>query len=150
MPKLTQGDKAEIHRLSETMKKPTASKVARKLGLGRGSVSWYMMTHGLLEVPLRGCTRPNHCLPAHDARIQQLRVEGLNNSAIGRVITKEFGIPRDGHSVRYRLARLAIVPDEADGVRPTATQPLRARHGSGFTRRPLADDARHTRQEHQA
>lgn len=52
MTKLTNDDKAEIHRLVDTMRDPSVSKIARKINRGYGSVVWYMMTHGLLERPL--------------------------------------------------------------------------------------------------
>lgn len=118
MTKLTNDDKAEINRLVDTMRDPSVSKIARKINRGYGSVVWYMMTHGLLERPLptTALGGKRAYLPQHDARIEQLSLQRLSNAEIASVVTKEFGITRNAHSVRCRLARLAIIPDEQEAA----------------------------------
>ncbi len=95
------------------MSKPSIGKIANRVRRGRGSVAWYMMTHGLIEKPI-GARAKGGYTAEHDDRITQLSLIGLKNAEIDRIITEEFGIRRDSHSVRCRLARLAIVPDAED------------------------------------
>ena len=52
-----------------------------------------------------------------DARILQLRAEQpgrqrLTYREIAAVLTQEFGIERDAHSVQVRMTQLACMPEE--------------------------------------
>jgi hypothetical protein len=118
--RMTPADKAEIERLATTMKKPTPSKIAAKIKRHPSTVNHFMLTRGLIErVPGRapriyernGITVHPYS-KEHDAFIENSRSQGKKPREIAELVTKEFGIARNGHSVRIRLIQLAAAPDE--------------------------------------
>ncbi len=116
--KMTAEEKAEIERLAVTMARPTPCRIAAKLNRHPATVNWYMLRHGLItRVPGRA-SRPymrngrtiHPYAPEHDARIEALRAEGKVFREIGEIITAEFGIERDAHSVQVRITQLSAAP----------------------------------------
>lgn len=116
--KMTSEDKAEIERLATSMKAPTPGKIAAMVNRHPATVNWYMLTRGLI-------TRKPHRAPRaymrngktiypyteeHDARIEALRVEGKVYREIGEIVTREFGIERNAHSVQVRIIQLSAAP----------------------------------------
>src|SRR4051812_29957069 len=112
--KMTAEDKAEIERLATTMKKPTPGKIAAMVNRHPGTVNWYMLTRGpITRKPSRApraYTRNGKTIhpytEEHDARIEALRVEGKVYREIGEIVTREFGIERNAHSVQVRIVQL--------------------------------------------
>lgn len=113
---------AEIERLATTMAKPTPGKIARAINRHPATVKWYMLTHGLInERPGRlaqAYSRNGQTIyPYTEAQdIRLLEITAGNPQASRRVIaemmTAEFGIPRNSHSVSVRLVLLAAAPDD--------------------------------------
>jgi hypothetical protein len=120
--RLNADDHSEIERLCASMKKPTPSKVARRMNRHVDTIRWYMLTHGLITRKPGRAPRPYKrngrmiypYAPEHDARITELRATNLTVKAIAETITREFGIARDGHSVSVRLVQLSAAPDEGE------------------------------------
>lgn len=130
--RMSESDKAEIERLATTMKKPTPGKIARSINRHPATVNWYMLTRGLIErVPGRAA-RPyqrngvtvHPYSTAHDAFIEGRRSEGKSFREIAALVTAEFGISRNLHSVQVRLVQLAAAPD--DQIASTRTPQLSA------------------------
>ncbi|WP_375782857.1 hypothetical protein ACE10Z_23370 [Bradyrhizobium sp. Pha-3] len=115
---MTAEEKLEIERLAQTMAKPTPGKIAAKLNRHPATVNWYMLRHGLVTRKPRRAPRPyvrdgktvHPYSPEHDARIEALRAEGLVFREIGEIVTREFGIERDAHSVQVRITQLSAAP----------------------------------------
>lgn len=113
---MTDAERAELERLATTLKKPTPSAISRRLNRHIGTVTWYMITHGLIERTVQyGLTEPYerngqkiypYCA-AQDARLLELRLAGKSTGQIAEIVTSEFGVPRREHSVRVRLTMLA-------------------------------------------
>lgn len=108
---LTEAEKAEIERLATTLKRPTPSVIAQRLDRHAATISWHMITRGLIVRKIR---YPKNPKPGHlfyseeqDRRLLALRRQGLGCLAISIALTAEFGIPRHPHSVRNRLIMLA-------------------------------------------
>lgn len=126
-------EKASIANLVETMRDPTPGKIASRLNRHIATVTWHMLTRGLLERPVgraphtykRNGKTIHPYARAHDAFIEDLRSQGKNFRQIGELVTAEFGIVRSGHSVQVRLIQLAAAPDE------TLPAPARSRELAG-------------------
>jgi hypothetical protein len=111
-------EKAEIERLAAAMKKPTAGKIAAKINRHPATVHWYMLTRGLVTRKPGRASRPYvrngktiyPYLPEHDARIESLRAGGNVFREIAEIVTEEFGIERDAHSVQVRIVQLSAAP----------------------------------------
>lgn len=120
---LTEEMRQRIEDLALTMAKPSASKIARKLGLEKdGAVYWYMLTRGLLQkksptytnrVYERNGKKIYPYSPDHDALITSMRIENKPFAKIAAALEENFGIPRTAHSVQVRTIFLAAVDDEA-------------------------------------
>ena len=116
--RMTDADKAEIERLAAGMKKPTPGKIARAINRHPATVNWYMLTRGLItRKPGRAAgayTRNGKTVhpyaAEHDKRIEELRAEGRPFREIGEIITREFGIARNAHSVQVRIVQLSAAP----------------------------------------
>jgi hypothetical protein len=111
MAYMTPEDKAYIEHLATTMRTPTVGKIARLVGRNRATVSYYLMSRCLIEKPILRGNGKTAYTAEHDARLLQLRTQGMKCRAIAEAVTAEFGIRRDCHSVRCRLLRLAIAPE---------------------------------------
>jgi hypothetical protein len=80
--RLTAGEKAAIERLAGTLKKPTPGVIA--------------------------CRLARHPYTAEqDRRLIELRRGGLVFREIAAMLTREFGVPRNCHSVQVRCLMLA-------------------------------------------
>lgn len=128
--RMTPADKAEIERLAATMTKPTAGKIARKINRHVATVNSYMFYHGLIERKVGRATRAyqrngitvHPYAEEHDAFIEHLSSRGLRYREIAELVTAEFGISRNIHSVRIRLIQLAAAPDDQIAPPPRAAQ----------------------------
>jgi hypothetical protein len=119
--RLSSEEQAEINRLAETMANPTPGKIARRIDRNNSTVKWYMLTHGLIDMPVRygpapyttksGVTK-RPFTPEEDARITELRVQCLVYRKIAEIVSKEFG-PRTTHSVHVRLVMLGATTEAA-------------------------------------
>lgn len=117
--KMTDADRAEIERLAATMAKPTPGKIARRINRHVATVNSYMFNHGLINRKVGRATRAyqrngktvHPYAEAHDAFIEALRCQGKKFREIAELVTAEFGIPRNVHSVRIRLIQLAAAPE---------------------------------------
>lgn len=116
--KMCAEDKAEIERLAATMKKPTPGKIAAMVDRHPATVNWYMLTRGLItrkpgrapHAYVRNGKTIHPYTDEHDARIEALRVEGKVYREIGEIVTREFGIERNAHSVQVRIVQLSAAP----------------------------------------
>jgi hypothetical protein len=122
---LTEPIRKRIEELAITMEKPTAGKIAHKLGLKSGTVYWFMLCNGLVKrKPAAYRNRPyvrngltiNPYAPEHDKMLLELRVAGKTFEAIAKALTEKFGIPRNAHSVHNRTIMLAAVDDESEAA----------------------------------
>jgi hypothetical protein len=122
---LTDDVRKKIDGLIESMKSPTAGKIARKLGLKNGTVYWYMLTHGhITRKPSSYAHKPYvrngqtiyPYAPEHDAMLLEMRVEDLSFQAIADALTERFGIPRNAHSVHNRAIMLAAIDDDSEAA----------------------------------
>jgi hypothetical protein len=116
--RISREEKAEIERLASTLKKPTAGAIARRLNRHPATVAWFMIRQGLIERTVRcsGARRvgrrangsPIHYYTAdQDCRLVELRTQGLPYRRIAEIMTREFGVPRNLHSVQVRNIMLA-------------------------------------------
>jgi hypothetical protein len=113
----------ELERLMTTLKKPSPSAITRRLNRHISTVTWHMLTRGLLErAPGPGATEPYErgagvwvypWTVSEDERLLELRIVGASLSAIAKTLSAEFGTNRDYHKVRTRSIILAARPDEA-------------------------------------
>lgn len=120
--RMTDADRAEIHRLSALWKNPKPGPIARRINRHPATVKWYMMRHGLLTQAPGRISRPytdRNGVTRHpwsfdqDRRLTQLLVEeGKNYREAGEILTAEFGIPRGPHNCQVRAVMLAAAPDE--------------------------------------
>lgn len=118
---MTAEDKAEIERLAATLRDPSPGKIAVRLQRHPSTVAWYMITRGLIDRTVkygrpayrRGGVVVQPYTPEHDRRLLELRVEGRVYREIAEIITREFGIPRNVHSVQVRNTMLAAYEDAA-------------------------------------
>jgi len=118
-------EREEIDRLAAAMEHPTPGKIALRLNRLKSCVNWYMLTRGLLDRPrlyprldpyvINGRTIYPY-RPEHDQRIEHLRRTNLRPREIAAIVSAEFGIPRNQHSVRVRLAVLASYSDDAEAA----------------------------------
>lgn len=125
--RMSKEEREQIEQLAATMKKPTPGKIARRLSRHPATVNWYMLRNGLIE------RKPGHApspymrngamvypyAPEHDRRLIELRTDKpgrprLTYREIGEILTKEFSIERDAHSVQVRMTQLACAPEETD------------------------------------
>lgn len=113
---MSEAEHAEIERIAASLKRPTPGAIARRVNRHIGTVTWYMITHGLVERTLKyGRTEPYErggrkiypFCAAQDARLLELRTAGKLSGEIARLMTAEFGRPRNAHSVLVRLTMLA-------------------------------------------
>lgn len=114
-----------IEKLVVQMKNPTAGKIARRLQRHPATVNWYMLRNGLIE------RKPGHALAPYmrngamvypytteqDKRLIELRTDKPGEKRktyreIGEILTREFGVERDAHSVQVRMTQLACAPEE--------------------------------------
>lgn len=114
--RMTAQEKAQIDQLAGSMRRPTPSAIARRLKRHPSTVNWYMITRGLVERRVcygrrRAGVRRGHTLnpytAEHDRRLVELRRSGAKFRTIAEVLTREFGLPRNQHSVRIRAIMLA-------------------------------------------
>lgn len=116
--KMTAEEKLEIERLAQTMAQPTPGRIAAKLNRHPATVNWYMLRYGLITRRPGRAARPYvrdgktvyPYSPEHDARIEALRAQGKVFREIGEIVTREFGIERDAHSVQVRITQLSAAP----------------------------------------
>lgn len=117
--RMSESDRAEIRRLVDTMEKPTAGKIARKLNRHPATVNWFMLRQGLIErkagraprVYTRNGITIHPYTEEHDARLEELRTSGKVYREIAEILTSEFGIHRTAHSVQVRNTQLAASPE---------------------------------------
>ncbi len=111
---------AEIERLASVLRDPKPGPIAARLNRHPATISWYMLTHGLLTRPVRYMSRgyvrngaeAHPWTPDQDRRLTELRVAGKNYREIGEILTVEFGVPRNAHKVQVRAVMLAATDDE--------------------------------------
>lgn len=122
--RITVAERAEIERLATTLRNPTPGRIAYRLNRHVSTVTWYMLTHGLLE------RKPRHAAheyvrngkvvhpytKAQDDRLLALRIVGNSYRAIAEILTVEFGIERNCHSVQVRAVQLAAAPDDQEAA----------------------------------
>ena len=117
--RMTDEEKNKIDKLASKMKKPHPNPIAIKINRHPSTVTWYMLTKGLL-VRKPGYARAPYkrngvmiypYSPQQDHVIVELRARGKSKQEIADVITEMFGIERDYHSVDVRLVQLAAAPD---------------------------------------
>lgn len=114
-------ERREIERLAGTLSRPTPSAISRRLNRHVATVTWYMLTRGLLQrQPRPGPHRPylkkdgtqvNPWTPDQDRRLTELSIQGHNYRQTAEILTQEFGIPRNAHKVQVRAVLLAAAPD---------------------------------------
>ena len=119
--RMTAEEKAEIERLALTLRKPSASAIARRLNRHISTVTWYLLTRNLIERPAgrsppRPYTRRDGVTlypwsPAEDARLIELRTAGHSYPQIGRMLAEEFGTHRDAHKAHVRNVILTARPE---------------------------------------
>lgn len=122
---MSKEERAQIEQLATTMKNPTPGKIARRLGRHPATVNWFMLRNGLIErVPqrlakpyMRNGQMVHPYTAEHDRRLVELRTDrpGAPRKTyreIGEILTREFGIERDAHSVQVRMTQLAASPDQ--------------------------------------
>jgi hypothetical protein len=126
---MSDAEKAEIERLASALADPTPGRIASRLNRHISTVTWYMLTRGLIE------RRPGHAArpylrrgkmvypysPEQDARLLALLAAPGDYSspharhrAVAAALTEEFGIARDYHSVHVRANQLAAAPEDKD------------------------------------
>jgi len=120
--RMTVEEHAEIDRLADELQNPTPGRIARRLNRNVSTIKWYMLTHGLIDDPVR-YGPPSYTTKSgkivnpykqeHDARITELRTQGLKYREIAEIVTREFGVPRNAHSVQVRITMLAAYRDAA-------------------------------------
>lgn len=128
--KMTDADRAEIERLAATMKKPTPGKIARAINRHPATVNWFMLTRGLIERKVGRAARPyqrngvtvHPYSEAHDVFIEAHRSLGKTYREVAELVTAEFGIARNLHSVQVRLVQLAAAPDDQLAPPPRTAQ----------------------------
>lgn len=128
--KMTDAERAEIERLCATMTKPTSGKIARKMNRHVSTVNWYRLRNGLIErkpqraprIYVRNGREVHPYSEDHDSRLLELRTAGKVFREIGEILTAEFGIERDAHSVQVRMTLLAAAPDEQIAAPPRHPQ----------------------------
>jgi IS30 family transposase len=102
---------AEIERLA--LKRVPVGTIARRLNRKSSTINWHMITRGLINRKIvyrhRHADRRGRSpyLPEHDARLIELRQQGLGYLEIAQALTAEFGVPRNRHSVHNRNMMLA-------------------------------------------
>lgn len=113
-------EKQRIEDLAARMRKPNPRLIAARINRHPATVNWYMLTHGLIDRKPGRAPKPysrggkmiypySEC---EDARIEQLRQQGRVYREIGEILTREFGVERDAHSVQVRAMQLAAAPLE--------------------------------------
>jgi hypothetical protein len=121
-PVITEAVASKIASLVMTMQKPTAGKIANRLGLKESTVYWHLLSRNLINnrpqrynrgTYVRNGHTINPYTRAHDERLTELRVAGKNFREIAAAMTAEFGIRRTAHSIVTRLVILANTDDEA-------------------------------------
>jgi hypothetical protein len=115
--RLTAGEKAAIERLAGTLKKPTPGVIACRLARHPATVAFDTIRHGLIARAVRYGNRPvatrangtkaNPYTAEQDRRLIELRRGGLVFREIAAMLTREFGVPRNCHSVQVRCLMLA-------------------------------------------
>lgn len=120
--RMTAEEKAEIERLTVTLKSPKPGSIARHLNRHPATVKWYMLRHGLLTQPPRTIPRPYTTRsgvtrypwsPEQDRRLDELLCAGKNYREAGEVLTAEFGVPRNTHNCQVRAVMLAASDETA-------------------------------------
>lgn len=111
---LSAEEKSAIERLATTLKHPTPSIIARRLERRVATISWHMITRGLIVRKIKYPKNPkphrnghHFYTQEHDRRLLEMRRQGLGFLEISIAITAEFGIPRNRHTVHNRLIMLA-------------------------------------------
>jgi hypothetical protein len=115
--RMTAEEKAEIERLAGALKKPTPGIIAHRLNRHPATIAWFMICQGLIERTVRygsrrvgtraNGTKINPYTPEQDKRLIELRRQGLVFREIAEIMTREFGVPRNMHSVQVRCIMLA-------------------------------------------
>ncbi|SDD93511.1 hypothetical protein SAMN05216337_101785 [Bradyrhizobium brasilense] len=116
--KLAAEEKSEIERLALALAKPTPGRIAAILDRHPATVNWYMLRHGLItrqpgrarRIYVRNGKTVHPYSAEHDRRIESLRAQGKVYREIGEIVTREFGIERDAHSVQVRITQLSAAP----------------------------------------
>lgn len=122
--RMSEEERRQIEGLAASMKNPTPSKIARRLNRHPATVTWYMLRNGLIERSPGHASKPymrNGAMvypyaPEHDRRLIELRTDKPGRSRltyreIGEILTREFSIKRDAHSVQVRMTQLACDPN---------------------------------------
>jgi IS30 family transposase len=120
--KPTAGERAEIESIAAAMTHPTPSKIARRLNRHTATVTWYCITHGLVErrrpsAPLsasyvRNGRRIHRYDAEEDALILAMRVQDFSFVEIARHSNARFNRDRNEHGIRVRCVVLASYDDE--------------------------------------
>ena len=121
---LSDVDREEIVRLCGIWEKPTAGKVAQRLGKKTGTVYWFMLTRGLVDTKpkyIRSYERYGQAVRAYtaeeDAMLLSLRAKidrqgrATPYRIVAEKLTAAFGKPRTAHSVQTRNVILSTRVD---------------------------------------
>lgn len=99
---------------------PRLRDIAKKLNRHPATVTWFMLTNGLLTRKPRTIAAPYvgrdgitryPWSDEQDAVLLELRTAGLKPVEIAPRLAQRFGIPRNEHSCRVRLVMLAATED---------------------------------------
>jgi hypothetical protein len=124
--RMTDAEKKRIDEIAARMRDPKPSPIAHKINRHPATVTWYMLTKGLLVREPGYAPAPYErngkmifpYSPEQDAMLVELRTKGLSKKLIARSLTEKFGIERNHHSVDVRLVQLAAAPaDKESGER---------------------------------
>jgi IS30 family transposase len=114
--RMSDAEKAEIERLALALKRPSPAEIARQMERHPATVAWYMIRHGLIDRKISYRRRdPTYRVDgirhpyseAQDRRLLELRRANKKYREIAAMLTAEFGIPRNAHSVQVRATMLA-------------------------------------------
>lgn len=117
---MTDDEKKRIDEIAARMKNPQPSPIALKINRHPATVTWYMLTKGLL-VREAGYARAPYMRNGkmiypysreQDELIVDMRTRGFSKKEIATKLTKKFGIERNHHSVDVRLVQLAAAPGD--------------------------------------
>lgn len=123
--RMTDAEKQRIDEIAGRMKNPKAGPIALKINRHHSTVTWYMLTKGLLvrtpgyaPAPYKRNGRMIYPYSKEqDEIILELRSRGVSKQKIAEHLTDKFGIERSFHSVDVRLVQLAAAPDLEDSRR---------------------------------
>lgn len=124
---LSDEDKVTIERLASSLKKPAPGPIARRISKHPNTVWWYMVTRGLIQREIKYDQRQTYVRNGRtvyrytreqDARIVELRRQGKSRREIAEIVSVEFGIHRDKHSIEVRLTMLGAYSGGPEGDAP--------------------------------